>query len=620
MQRTGTMPSAADPASSSLRVSSSRGLRRLFAELRRRRVPRVVGAYGLAAVAAIAAASDILPAFRLPDWSVTFVAVMAVIGLPVVAALAWAFEWTPEGVRRDRGGSLALSDSDVATAGTDLDDDGKPAHAGAATPADAEPAGIAVLPFANLSDDPANEYFSDGITEDVIAQLSKIRGLRVTSRTSVMRYKGSDEDSREIGARLGVATLLEGSVRRHAGRVRVVAQLIDATRDVHLWSETYDRDLTDVFAIQSELALRVGEALRAHLSPAERDRVESRPTQDLEAYQLYLRGRAALNTRTGESIGRALRLFSAASTLDPAYAGPHAGLAEAYALLAMGFGEAPREALPEARAAAARALELDPLLPDAHASLGWVRLQGWEWAAAEESLRTALELNPSYAQAHEWYGYLCNATRRYPQGLAAFRRAHELDPLSVIIQTELGWPYGYMGRLEEADAQFRRALEMDPDYAMAHFDRGWMLLLRGDHASAVSAFQGAAELDPVSPFIPAWLGRTLAEVGRVEEARTIAADFRARAEQGEDTCLFLAFILEGLGEQDAAFESLERALKRHEGGMWLLGIDNLISFSPEFRAHPRFVAVLAEMGLPAEGPLEPSGYADAPLPEAHSLV
>ncbi|MFO8174179.1 MAG: tetratricopeptide repeat protein [Longimicrobiales bacterium] len=197
--------------------------------------------------------------------------------------------------------------------------------------------------------------------------------------------------------------------------------------------------------------------------------------------------------------------------------------------------------------------------------------------------------------------------------------AHGLDPLSVVIQTELGWPYGYMGRLEDADAQFRRALEMDPDYAMAHFDRGWMLLLRGEYARAISALQRAAELDPVSPFIPAWLGRTFAEAGRVEEARAIAADFRERAEQGEDTCLFLAFILEALGDEDAAFEFLERALERHEGGMWLLGIDNLLSFSPEFRAHPRFVAVLSEMGLPAEGPLEPNGSGDTPFLDARSF-
>lgn len=585
--------------------------RRRVGELRRRKVFQVAGAYTVAAVAVIAAASDVLPALGVPDAGVRVVAVLVAAGLPVAIALGWFFEWTAAGVRRDTGSVVAHADAEAtpSAAGPAPSPVG-PGEAGPAPP-DARRTGIAVLPFANLSDDPENEYFSDGVTDDIIAQLSKIAGLRVISRTSVMRYKGSRAGALEIGHALGVATLLEGSVRRHAGRVRVVAQLIDARRDEHLWADTYDRELTDVFQIQSEVALRVGEALRARLTAAERERVERRPTGHVAAYELYLRGRAELDVRTGESIGRALRLFSAASALDPAYAAPHSGMAEAYALLAMGFGEPPPQPLQRAAAAAAEAIVLDPLLAEAHASLGWVRLQEWDWAGAEASLRKALHLNPSYAQAHQWYGYLRNATRRYGAGLASFRNALALDPLSVIIQTELGWPYGYMGKLKEAEAQFRRALELAPGYAMAHFDLGWIHLLRGEHEPAIAALARAAELDPVSPFIPAWLGRTYAEAGRRQEARRIGAEFRSRADRGEDACLFVTFIEEALGDTEAAFTWLERALERHEGAMWMLGVDNLFSFAPSFRSHPRFTAVLATMGLPPEGPLEPAGVAAA---------
>lgn len=585
-------------------VSSSpaESLRALLREAKRRKVLRAVVGYTVVALAVIAAASDLFPALRLPEWSVTLVAALAIAGLPMVVVLAWTLDWTPEGLRREQGpATRVVKDPGHAT---------RPAEAPAEELIEEqERKGIAVLPFANLSPDPDNGFFADGITEDVITQLSKIAGLRVISRTSVLRYRDSQEDSRTIGETLGVTTLLEGSVRREGNRIRLVVQLIDAAHDEHLWAETYDRDLTDVFAIQSDLALGVADSLRTRLTRTERARVSSRPTTDTEAYTLYLRGRQGLNARTGESLESAREFFEAALEHDPHYAAPHAALAELYALLGMGFGQAPAQSLQKARSAAARAIELDPELAEAHAALGWVQIHDWDWWGSEASLRRAVELNPSYAQAHEWYGYLCAATRRYPEALQAFRRALDLDPLSPLIQTEVGWPYGYMGRWDDAVAEYEKALELDPDFAMAHMDLAWVPLLKGDYEEAIRLLRKAEELDPVSPYITGYLARAYAGAGKAEEAREILERLENAAEGGADLSLWVAFVLEGLGETEAAFEWLERAFRRHESPMFILGPENVFFFSPSFRKHPRFVRILSQMGLPAEGPAYPDGTA-----------
>ncbi|HEY0350478.1 MAG TPA: protein kinase, partial [Gemmatimonadales bacterium] len=292
---------------------------------------------------------------------------------------------------------------------------------------------VAVLPFRNLSADPENEFFADGITEDVIAQLSKIRSLKVISRTSVMQFKYREQSLREIGATLQVATLLEGSVRRAGARVRIVAQLIDAEADKHLWAETYDRQLTDIFAIQTDVALQIASALEAELSPDERKRIHRKPTSDVRAYQLYLQGRRCYSRYTGESIQKAIEYFRKAIAIDPDYALAHTGLALTYAELAAGEGGAPvrpDQAYQEAKQAITRALALDDQLGEAHSVLALLKFtHDFDWAGAEREFKLALQLSPGAADIYDHYGWLCGALERWDEALVLVKRAQELDPL-----------------------------------------------------------------------------------------------------------------------------------------------------------------------------------------------
>jgi len=298
----------------------------------------------------------------------------------------------------------------------------------ATTPA----ASVAVLPFVNLSADPENEFFADGITEDVITHLAKIKSLKVISRTSVMTFKKRDRGLREIGERLGVSTLLEGSVRRAGSRVRIVAQLIDCATDEHLWAETYDRDLTDIFAIQTDVALKIATALRAELSHDERSRVGRRPTDDLAAYELYLRGRNWFHQYTEEGYRRSLLDYHAAIDRDPGFALAWASIAGAHTELCIGgsVGKSPEETIALAKKAATHALEIDPELGEAHSISALIQFAfDFDWAGAERSFLRALELSPGSAQAHQHYGWLCSSLGRYDDALRQLRRARELDPI-----------------------------------------------------------------------------------------------------------------------------------------------------------------------------------------------
>src|SRR4029077_19711640 len=296
------------------------------------------------------------------------------------------------------------------------------------------PASVAVLPFVNLSADPENEFFADGITEDVIAHLAKIRSLKVISRSSVIAFKKRDRNLREIGEKLGAATLLDGSVRRAGNRVRIVAQLIEGSTDEHIWGDTYDRDLTDIFAIQTDVALNIANALRAELSNDERARGGRRPTYDLEAYELYLRGRNSRNKFTQEGYRRGLIDFDAAIARDPDFALAWASIAETHAEMCIdgSLNRSPEETIRLAKAAAARALELDNELGDVYGISGLIQFAfDFDWRGAERSFLRAIELSPGSAQVHEHYSWLCTSLERYDDALRELRRARELDPILI---------------------------------------------------------------------------------------------------------------------------------------------------------------------------------------------
>ena len=452
---------------------------------------------------------------------------------------------------------------------------------------------VAVLPFLSMSADPENEYFADGITEDVIAQLSKIRALKVVSRTSVMPFKGREQSLREIATRLQVATLLEGSVRRAGDRVRVVAQLIDAATDRHLWAETYDRRLTDIFAIQSEVALRIAAALEAELSPDERARVGREPTRDVVAYQLYLQGRHCFLRYAAKDLREAIGYFERAIERDPAYAAAYAAVAMAYTELGEIGGLNPDEAYPKAREAAARALALDPDLGDAHCTVAFGKMvYEFDWQGAEDGYRRALELSPSSTDACDLYGRLCAALGRFDEAIALQRRAQELDPLAHPV--DLATALLRAGRFDEALEVARRAIALAPENARAHSTLGWAFIGKGDVAEGLAALERAVALAPSDTLWLAQLGQAYAQTGHADRAAAILGRLEEQARDRYVSPYHLAYVYTGLGQHDRAMDCLERAFEAKAGAAY--GIKGSFLFAP-LRSHPRFQALLGRMNL-----------------------
>jgi serine/threonine-protein kinase len=476
----------------------------------------------------------------------------------------------------------------------------------AAAPTDARPA-IAVLPFTNVGQDPANEYFADGVWEDVITNLSRVEGLRAISRTSCLRFKDTTKSMREVGEELGAGMILEGSVRRAADRVRVVVQLVDAKADEQRWAETYDRELTDIFAIQSEVALTVATALRAALSPSERERLGQRPTDDLAAYDLYLLGRHHLNKRTDEDIRQAVGHFESAIALDQRFVSAHAGLAEAYLFAGMGYAAMPQKgALPKAKAAAARAIELDSSSAEAHGTHGFVTLIcDWNPDAAIAELRQAVELNPDRPEPHQWLAWCLSVQGQIAGGLESWQRALELDPLSAVVITENGWPYVYTGLDEQALEWFQRAIEIDPTFALAHYNAGWALHRLGRIGEAIPAYERGVELSGGAPFMQAFLATAFAESGRADDARRILDDLLARATHAHGMGLSIAVAAESMGDQELALDWLDRAFEERDPFLFTLALDDTWMNLPSLRDHPRFRALLDRIGI---GESLPSDY------------
>jgi serine/threonine-protein kinase len=394
---------------------------------------------------------------------------------------------------------------------------------------------------------------------------------------------------------LGVATILEGSVRRAANKVRISVQLIDAASDEHLWAETYDRELSDIFAIQSDVARQITDALKAHVSPEERARIEHRPTGSLEAYQAYLKGRFLWTQRTEERVNAAIEQFKRAIELDPAYAPAHVGLADSYIVLGNFGTYRPKVISPLAKAAVLQALEIDDALGEAYASLG--NLKGnydWDWAAAEQAFLKAIALRPGYGNAHHWYALYLSALGRFDEGLAEIRRAQELDPLSPSIASNVAAVYFTARRYGEALAAVQNAIEMNPEFRTAYLYRGWVLLLTGAYADARPALLKAGELSPESTTIGAALGYAYARLGERDRALSIAATLTAHYHKVYASPVWIAVLYVGLADHPQALEWLEKACEDRDG--WVRILKESAFFDP-LRDRPRFQAVLERIGL-----------------------
>jgi serine/threonine protein kinase/tetratricopeptide (TPR) repeat protein len=452
-------------------------------------------------------------------------------------------------------------------------------------------ASVAVLPFVNLSADPENEFFADGITEDVIAHLTKIRSLKVISRTSVMPFKKRDCGLREIGERLGASTLLEGSVRRAGNRVRIIAQLVDGATDQHVWAETYDRDLTDIFAIQTDVAMNIANALRAELSNDERARVGRRPTYDLEAYELYLRGRNSLHQFTPEGYRRGLIDFDAAIARDPNFALAWTSIAEAHAEMCIdgSLSRSPEETIRLAKTAVAQALELDNELGEAHGISALIQFVfDFDWRGAERSFLRAIELSPGSAEIHDHYSWLCTSLERYDDALREVRRARELDPLST--PSDVPTTLLRAGRINEALDEARRAVRDEPGSPRCHSILGWSLIFHGEKAEGIASLEQAVAIAPGATLFLSQLGQACALTGDVKRAQQILQQLHDRSTREFVSPYHFSYIHAGLGEADTAIDYLER----RSGAIY--GIKGSFLFN-NLRTHPRFVSLVRRMNL-----------------------
>jgi serine/threonine-protein kinase len=479
-------------------------------------------------------------------------------------------------------------------------DEPRVARAPSAARAATAGATIAVLPFADRSPAGDQEYFSDGITEELIATLARVDGLRVASRTSAFAFKGRDVDVRTIGARLGVGAVLEGSVRRAGDRLRIHAQLVDVADGYHLWSETYDRAAGDAFAIQQEIAQAIAQTLRVRLAgPA--DAVTPGGGPGAEAYDLYLRGRHALYlrgrhawySRTEDGLRAAARYFEEAVAQSPDYARAHAGLADAWAVLGFYDYAPPHEAFPKAERAAARALALDPGLAAPHATLGYAALYyRWDFARGEEEFRRAIALDPSYSTAHQWYGNLLTAAGQSAEAIRALRRAQEADPLSLIATAALGWAMYHAGDHAGALEQFRQTHALSADHALAHLWRGWTLQAMDSLPAAVAAHRRAVAVADSGALFVASLARTLALAGARGEAEALLAELEGRRDGRYVPAYEIAKVHDALGRPARALDWLERAHAERSHSMVFLRVDPQLA---GLRRHPRFARLVARV-------------------------
>ena len=432
---------------------------------------------------------------------------------------------------------------------------------------------VAVLPFDNMSPDPENEYFSDGMTEDIIAQISKIGKIKVMSRTSTMRFKGHPQSVREIGRELGVTHVLEGSVRRSGARLRIVAQLIDAQSDEHLWSETYDRDMTDVFAIQSEVARQIADKLDADLSPMERSRLAQKPTEDIEAYNLYLLGRHHYSKVTPEDFTKAMEYFRRAVDRDPKFAQAYASLAEARMYLGLGYwGIRPHDAQPDAFALATKALQVDPNCAEAHASLGlYYECYQYQWGDSGRELARAVELNSSSPMLRVFYGMHHCAHGRDDEALIQRELAAQLDPSAMAVRGNTAWISYLCGRSEAAIAEGRSLRDIEPTSAYAAFSHGLVCAQGGDPNEAIAAFRDAVRLSNEASLYLVMLAYGLAVGGQHVESRALLERVHTLEKTEFVWPMGIAFAYAHLGEESRALDYLERGYEERVGWMQLMG-------------------------------------------------
>ena len=594
------------------------GYQRFFAELKRRRVFRVIAVYGIVGFVLLQLVDLAVPALLLPDWTYRLVALFLLLGFPVAIVLAWALEMTPEGVRRTAeaapgelteiiaapraqrwpAGVLALVGMASLLAGAWYVGRQSAPTATGSLAADGVPeASVAVLPFemrAREGDEDA-VIFSEGMHDDVLTQLSKIGSLKVISRTTMSRYANTDLSIPEIAGELAVATVLEGGIQRSGARVRVNVQLIKAATDEHLWAETYDEELTaaNIFAIQSDLARKIAGALRATLKPETEARIEARPTESLAAFDLYTRARYILAGPRGssrEGLVEAQKLLEQAAEADSAYAQAWSLLSTTHFGLWYRAHVPAEEALPAAWAAVDRALALDPDLAEAHARRGRLLMVDLRYDEAEAEYVRALELNPGSSEAHSGYSNLLADLERFDESVREARQAVEIDPLStesrVSLANRLSWARDWPGVVAES----RKVIEMEPENSMGHYQLGLGQAMLGEHTEAIAAYHDARRLDPSDAYATAALAWACAHAGMRDSALAVLEDVPAQGVMLKE----IAIVYGELGDLDTAYGYLDRVIDEDPG---ILGELRTDPTADSLRADSRWVPLLARVGL-----------------------
>ena len=454
---------------------------------------------------------------------------------------------------------------------------------------------IAVLPLDNLSDDPDQEYFSDGMTEALIADIAKIRALKVISRTSVMRYKGTDKSLPEIARELKVDAILEGSVMHAEGKVRITVQLIRASTDEHIWAESYTGKLENILTLQGNIAKAIAKAIKLTLSPEEEIKLSSKKKINPEAHEAFLRGKHFWNKRTGDDIKKALEYFQEAVNIDPLYALAYVGIAESYVLLHQYANHPSRETYPKGKAAALKALEIDPDLGEAHIAIAYALHEHfWDWEAAEAEYKKGLELSPNYATGHQWYAEYLTNMGRYDEAKKEIKIARELDPLSLVILWVEAFVYHWSGDIESARRFMDRNIELYPDHSSMYFNKADLHLGEGEYEEAAQMWLKAFEINKVS-------AEVLDERREAFNLSGIKGLFKVFLEsnlkQEPINSYRVAVDYYVLGEYESSLDWLERAIE--DRLFWMVYVNQEPLFSdPEFRSNPRFQAIIKKMNFP----------------------
>jgi len=585
-----------------------------LAELKRRNVYKVAVAYIVAGWALSQGIAQVFPVFDVPNWVIRLIVLLIILGFPVAIVFAWVFELTPEGIKRTEVADAmppttgykkrawiyivvigAILSIGLFFLGRYSAVNGAPRHSEAAT--EMPQKSIAVLPFDNLSRDPDNAYFAEGVQDEILTRLAKVADLKVISRTSTQHFKSTPENLPQIAKQLGVTNILEGSVQKAKDQVRVNVQLINALTDAHLWAEIYDRKLTDIFSVESDIAKTIADTLQAKLTGSEQTAMSKKPTANSAAYELYLKGRFFWNKRTGNDLKTAADYFQRAIDADPSYANAYAGLAESYLLIPLFGAGTPREFFPKASAAARRAIELDETSAEGHAALGNLYcMDDFNPPASEKEFQRAIALDPNYATAHHWFSNSLLVTMgRFDEAIKEGKRAVELDPLSLIINADLGGTLMLSRRYDDAIAQLRSTIALDPNFAYAHWNLGEALYLKGESTGAIAEYEKAAPLDN-DPEIQALLARAYAETGKKQQALEILRKLNEISQHQFVRGYLFALIYIGLGDKTTAIQYLERCSQEHENiDLNWIKVDPLLD---PLRGDPRFEA-LAEKILPA---------------------